>query len=145
MTPVTVGQALDTAAPTADDAPIIDSNGLPHFFIDPDEPSLRDRAKWRAWSDQMDKLERIAQPSEAQEAIYHNLQVDMCAYALPTIARGELEGLKPGERSGLLFAFLIHNGMDSSAGKEIKRLRDNGQLSPLTGSPSSHGSNGSMA
>lgn len=141
---VTVGQVLSPEDRAEGEAPITDSAGVPHYYIDPDEPSLRQRAQWRAWSAQLDKLENVTVPTEAQEAQYHALQVEMCAYALPTIDREELAGLKAGERTGLLLAFLIHNGMTGAAGRAIRQLRASGVL-PSAGTPLSPGSNGSTA
>lgn len=107
-----------------DEAPFTDAVGTPHWYLDADEQTLRGAANFRRMVARSEGLEKLASPNEKQEAEYDQLMTDICVYALPTVERGDLEGLNPGQRSALLLGFLVHSRSDSSSGRATKALTE---------------------
>lgn len=129
-----------------DSAPIMDANGIPHWYADPDEPTLRERSVFTKLVNKITSLEKINSPSEKQDEDYKAAQIDALHYALPTVDLDVFAGLKPGERSALLLGFLVHSGNESAMGKATSEmLKRAAALSRSTGENSSPSSNGSTA
>lgn len=118
---------------------VIDEDGEPHFFRARDAMSLRERAQLDGWIKRHDRLAEKETPSEADEKAHKQLQVDICAFVLPTCAAAVFEGLEPGQRSALIVAFLVDSGMASSIGKVAL---SRGQKIGALASPGSNGSTG---
>lgn len=118
---------------------VIDEDGQPHFFRDRDAMTLRERAQLDDWIKRHDKLAVKERPTEADEVTHKKLQVDICAFVLPTCAPDVFEGLEPGQRTTIIVAFLVDSGTASSLGKAlISRSEKIGALA----SPGSNGSTG---
>lgn len=119
------------------DPPLVDGDGEPHFFRSRDVMSLRERAQLDAWIKQHDKLAEKDRPTANDEEAHAKLQVDICAFVLPTVGREVFEGLNSGQRSALIVAFLVDSGMESTVGKvAMSRGRRIGAMA----SPASSGS-----
>jgi hypothetical protein len=97
--------------------PLIDPEGTPHYFRDRDSMSLRERAQVDGWVKRHDKLAEKETPTEADERAHEQLQLDICAYVLPTASRDVFVDLNTGQRTALIVAFLVDSGMESTVGK----------------------------
>lgn len=98
---------------------LVDAEGTGHYFVARDTLSPRQTAEFNARVKRIDELDKKERLSEREEADYFDSQMLVCTVALPTVERSVLEGLNWGQRNGILVAFLVDSGLDSTMGKAM--------------------------
>lgn len=115
---------------------LIDAEGIEHFYIDPDEQTLRQKAEMRRITVRLEQLEGMQAPTKGHEAEYVKLLGELVRMVLPTIPQSALEGLTAVERGALYTGFLVHTGAQSSMNRALTWH----QLTGTTSFPASSGS-----
>lgn len=116
---------------------LITEDGAEHYFVDRDTLSPRQTAEFNTRVKRIDALDKKDKLTEREEADYLDCQMFVCTFALPTVERAVIEGLNWGQRNGILVAFLVDSGLESTMGRAmVQRARKIGAISSQASSGS---------